>query len=243
MGAPEENTTLIYGLHLRESANDGSDFTNAATDYRVVFLGEDGELHKKDSSGTVTDFAGTGIAATLADNAGDMLVASGADAWTKLATPTVNGQTIQRVSGSPAWALPPGYEFDYAQITSNVTPSNTSEGAADTVVTGNAVTYDGSTIVMIEFFCAAARPDGTAGRSMTITLVDGGTSIGTWCVLNSPASNSNNHGLCLRRRLTPSAASHTYGVEAYVSAGTGLIAAGAGGAGTVVPAYIRQTKA
>ena len=54
MGVPEANTTLIYGVHVRESANDGSDFTNAAADYRILFLGEDGLLHVKDSSGTVT---------------------------------------------------------------------------------------------------------------------------------------------------------------------------------------------
>lgn len=55
MGAPEANTTNIYGIHLRESADDGSDFSNAATDYRVLFLGEDGFLHVKDSAGSVTD--------------------------------------------------------------------------------------------------------------------------------------------------------------------------------------------
>lgn len=55
MGALESNTTLVYGIHLRESANDGSDFSNGATDYRVLFLGEDGKLHVKDSAGTVTD--------------------------------------------------------------------------------------------------------------------------------------------------------------------------------------------
>jgi len=54
MGTLETNTTLIYGVHVRESANDGSDFTNAAADYRILFLGEDGLLHVKDSSGTVT---------------------------------------------------------------------------------------------------------------------------------------------------------------------------------------------
>lgn len=38
---------------MRESANDGSDFTNPDSDYRRVFLGEDGFLKTKDSSGTV----------------------------------------------------------------------------------------------------------------------------------------------------------------------------------------------
>jgi hypothetical protein len=44
-----------YGLTIRESANDGSDFTNPDADYRRLFLGEDGFLHVRDSSGTVTD--------------------------------------------------------------------------------------------------------------------------------------------------------------------------------------------
>jgi hypothetical protein len=66
MGALETNTTLIYGVHVRESANDGSDFSNAAADYRVLFLGEDGALHLKDSSGTVTDIgSGSSTAALL----------------------------------------------------------------------------------------------------------------------------------------------------------------------------------
>jgi len=45
---------LTYGLTIRESATDGSDFTNPVADYRRLFLGEDGLLHVKDSAGTVT---------------------------------------------------------------------------------------------------------------------------------------------------------------------------------------------
>jgi hypothetical protein len=45
----------IYGLKIRESANDGSDFTNPDVDYRVAFLGEDGLWHVKDSAGAVTN--------------------------------------------------------------------------------------------------------------------------------------------------------------------------------------------
>jgi len=45
----------IYGLQIRESANDGSDFSNPAADYRLAFLGEDGLWHVKDSAGTVTN--------------------------------------------------------------------------------------------------------------------------------------------------------------------------------------------
>jgi hypothetical protein len=44
----------LFGMTIRESANDGSDFTNPDADFRRLFLGEDGLLHVKDSAGTVT---------------------------------------------------------------------------------------------------------------------------------------------------------------------------------------------
>jgi len=44
----------LFGMTIRESANDGSDFTNPDADYRRLFLGEDGLLHVKDSAGAVT---------------------------------------------------------------------------------------------------------------------------------------------------------------------------------------------
>lgn len=47
----------LFGMTIRESANDGSDFTNPDADYRRLFLGEDGFLHVKDSAGAVTDVA------------------------------------------------------------------------------------------------------------------------------------------------------------------------------------------
>lgn len=51
---------LFPGIIIRESADDGSDFSNPTADYRRLFLGEDGDLHLKDSSGTVTDIGGGG---------------------------------------------------------------------------------------------------------------------------------------------------------------------------------------
>jgi len=47
--------TNLFGMTIRESATDGSDFTNPDADYRRLFLGEDGLLHVKDSAGTVSD--------------------------------------------------------------------------------------------------------------------------------------------------------------------------------------------
>ena len=84
---------LTYGLTVRESATDGSDFTNPATDYRRLFLGEDGQLHVKDSAGTVTAIGSGAIttkdegstlyaAVTTLDFVGAGVVASGAGATT-----------------------------------------------------------------------------------------------------------------------------------------------------------------
>lgn len=242
----------IFGLTIRESANDGSDFTNPAADYRRLFLGEDGELHTKDSSGTVAGMAGSGIAATLADNAGDMLVASAADTWAKLATPTVNGQALQRVSGSPAWALPPGYEYDYTQITSNASLTATTEGTANTIVTASAVTFDGSTIVLIEWWAPhIVIPADAGGRSVNFWLYEDGSSIGRLGSAAAPGVVSGSGGTIFgggsmpvghKRRMTPASGSRTYSIRGSVSGGTATVAAGAGGAATILPAFIRITK-
>lgn len=48
----------IYALQIRESANDGSDFGTPDVDYRYAFLGEDGQLHVKDSADVVTGIGG-----------------------------------------------------------------------------------------------------------------------------------------------------------------------------------------
>jgi hypothetical protein len=85
MPALEVNTSLIYGVHLRESANDGSDFTNAASDYRVLFLGEDGYLHVKDSAGSVTEPFDAGGAGDDLIPTVEQYVANGTGSGTSLA--------------------------------------------------------------------------------------------------------------------------------------------------------------
>lgn len=57
MGAIEDEK--VYGLKIRESANDGSDFGTPDADYRFFFVGEDGRLHLKDAADVVTDPAGS----------------------------------------------------------------------------------------------------------------------------------------------------------------------------------------
>lgn len=147
------------------------------------------------------------------------------------------------MNGVGNWVTPPGTELDYVEFTSNVSPTATTEGTANTVVTGSSVAYDGSTVVIIEFFSSNSRADtGAANRSMTIWLYEDGSSIGSIGTLNTPAAGNDNKPICCIRRLTPSNGSHTYSIRASVSAGTGVIVGGAGGAGNAAPGFIRITK-
>jgi hypothetical protein len=121
-----------YGLTIRESATDGSDFTNPDADYRRLFLGEDGQLHVKDSAGTVTDIgAGSGAVATDAiwDAAGDLAVGSGANTAAKL-TAGSEDDVLTIVSGVPAWQAPAGGSVPGRQLIAIPVGANTSGGTS-----------------------------------------------------------------------------------------------------------------
>lgn len=134
-------------------------------------------------------------------------------------------------------------ELDYVEFTSNVLPTATTEGAANTVVTGSTISFDGSTTIMIEFFSWGSRPDSSgAGRTLTLYLFEDGVSVGLIGFMNTPAAGFDNKPLHLFRRRTPSAGNHTYSIRASVSTGTGLVGAGVGGSGNAVPGFIRIRK-
>lgn len=94
----------VFGMTVRESANDGSDFTNPDADYRRLFLGEDGILRLKDSAGTVTDIGASGSVATDAiwDAAGDLAVGSGANTAARLAI-GANGTLLGSDGTTASW--------------------------------------------------------------------------------------------------------------------------------------------
>jgi len=231
-------------LLVQEAANDGSDFGNPAADYRRLFLGEDGLLHLKDSAGTVTDIGAATTVATDAiwDAAGDLAVGSGANTAAKLAIGAAN--TVPKSNGTTlAYVLPPGHEFSYVEDTDGLSVTATSEATANTLVTAAEVTFDGSTVVVIEFFVPYSTPaSDAAARSLSYWLYDGASSIGRMAVQVTPAAATDYKSVYAQRRLTPSAAAHTYSIRCSVSAGTGTITSGVGGSGAQVPAFIRITK-
>lgn len=226
MGAIED--AKAYAILIRESANDGSDFTNPGADYRRLFLGEDGLVHLMDSSGTVTDVGGSG-----GDVATDAI-------WT-----TAGKAAIATGTGTATEQWPPGHEFDYAELTTgttNITAS--SEATADTILTGNAVTYSGSDIVMVEaFFPSFDLSENGSTNAVLFALYDGSSSIGSLGTFRMLASAYLRAPVWLARRLTPSAASHTYSIRAFVlGGGTAHVYAGAGGSGNDMPGFIRVVK-
>jgi hypothetical protein len=151
--------------------------------------------------------------------------------------------------GDGTWGAPPaggggavGSQLDYAQITANsAVITVTTEATALAIVTGNSVSYDG-TKVRIEFFASSL----TAAGSAIPTWVVFRDAAGIGQVKNSTITGGTTVGpLSFAVFDTPPAGAHTYSIRAFVaaSANTTTVNAGAGGAGTQVPAYLRVTKA
>lgn len=201
------------------------------------------------ASGTHVYVAASGSVAadTIWDAAGDLVQGTGANTAAKLSAGTA-GMFLKSAGAAAAnlWAYPPGYEFDYVEATSGVSPTATTEDTANTVITANAKAYDGSTIIIVQFYAFSVRPDSTAARQLFIYLYDdtggGAASIGRLALIVSPAAAGDNKPVLVTRRLTPSNATHTYSIRAAVNAGTGNIGAGAGGHAADMPMYIRQIK-
>ncbi len=134
----------------------------------------------------------------------------------------------------------PGLELDYVQITSSVTvtPGNTT-----TCITGNAVTYDGSTRVKIEVYTPDLQIVQSGGEGQ-ISLFEGSTDLGRMCEGYSGSGGEQDWTAYGVRFLTPSAASHTYLIKLKNNgSGNVQMTAGAGGTGTLMPAWYRITIA
>jgi hypothetical protein len=131
-------------------------------------------------------------------------------------------------------------QLAYAEATADVVISAITEATADSIVSAGAVTFDGLTPVVIDFFCATVTS--AADGRIIFVLYDGSSSIGLLGETYRPAGSQNWTPIRLSRRLTPSGAK-TYSVRAYRVNNNQTIKAGAGGVGAYVPAFIRISKA
>ena len=186
-------------------------------------------------SGAVTSvFTRTGAVVAAANDYNYSQIANSANA---VAVTNIAAGTAGQVLGGtgPSYALPPGFEINYTQITANVTVSGTS-GARTTVISPGAITFDGSA-VLVHFF-AQAISSGAADQ-VSVTIDESGSIV---AVLSQTGSPSANEPCSAFLRFTPTAASHTYTISAYRATANGIINAGTGSGGANAPAFVRFTK-
>lgn len=229
---------LLQGTHASRPAATAvpAGTLYACTDHDLIYQ-SDGATW---STWATVGGGGGGDVATdvIWDAAGDIAVGTGANTAAKLALGAA-GKVLRSSGSALAYEYPVGYELDYVQITSNVTISATTEAGSDTVITGSAIAYDGSTRVCIEFF----SPLVDARQFVVVSLWDGSSELGWFGQWEGNNATTMGPPMLCRRFLTPSAATHTYSVRAYRGATAATVFAGAGGTATTLPAYLRITKA
>lgn len=134
-------------------------------------------------------------------------------------------------------------EYTYAQATVGKAVTATVESSADLVVAAPAVTFDGVTPIVVELFTPGGLAPNVAGAVLYCLLYQDGVSLGRMGAILNNAAVTLVTPMLMRRRLTPTAGSHTFSFAAIVSGGTGNVQAGAGGVGAYMPAYIRILRA
>jgi|SRR5262252_9844307 len=135
----------------------------------------------------------------------------------------------------------PGAELAYTQITASVNITGTTEAGATAIISSGAFAVDGSTPILIEFYTQAALTP--AGQSLILWLLGPGGSLGRLAFIPAATGLTEGGPVRVARRLTPAAGNPNYTISGQVSAGTGVVSAGPGGAGNDGPAFIRVIRA
>jgi hypothetical protein len=210
-----------------------------------IYAKADGLMYSKDDAGAETLMSGgAGGAPTTAD----YLVGT---ANGSLSAEIVVGATPGGELGN-TWASPTvddthagGHhqsELDYVQITSAVSLTATTEGTAHTCITGTSQAYEAVPTLIEVSSPHIGTPADAAGRAVIVLLYDGATLLGRIGTFITPVAAETRFAFRGAYRLTPTAATHQYIIKAYVTGGTGSFAAGAGGSGTNLPAFLRITR-
>lgn len=113
MALPTASDNQFPKLILEEVADDGSATPTPAADHRALFLGEDGELHLKDSSGSVSDVTSGGGSQVFphhAEISANLIPVSGQYDTALLATSTAFDTTRYNSAGAlndeAVWRVP-----------------------------------------------------------------------------------------------------------------------------------------
>jgi hypothetical protein len=161
--------------------------------------------------------------------------------WTTPITWTT-GQLVTAAQANAHWRdnmLEVWHEVETVDITSDVSITASTDGTANTVATASAHSFDGSTLVLIEFYCPQTDNNGGASGGGVVVLYDGSSSIGNLGVYQTFPS-SDGPAMHMVRRYTPSNASHTYSIRAYkTDSNNQTLKFGGGGSGNFMPGYLR----
>lgn len=135
-------------------------------------------------------------------------------------------------------------ELAYAQAVAPVTINTTTELTAVVLVTAPSVTLDGATVVDIEFSSVQMGTPAIAAAATLVCLFLDGVSLGRWATVQTGTASASPFSvpLLLRYRMTPAAGAHTFSVRAYCSGSTATAQAGAGGAGALLPMWVRVRR-
>lgn len=125
-------------------------------------------------------------------------------------------------------------ELDYVERTTRLDISATTAAGADTIVSGNAISLDGSTRIKAEVFA----PFISSSQFIQLAVWDGATDLGTLAQSNAIGAVAEGEIY-----LTPAAGTHTFHFKAWRGTGSAAIESGVGGAGTRIPAHMRITRA
>ena len=135
----------------------------------------------------------------------------------------------------------PGLELAYTEFTADVTISATVEASATTIVTAAALDLDGQAID-VEFYCPRLDVADTAD-DVLLTLWDGSTDLGRLAYLISTGADMS-WPVHATRKITPTVGQHTYSIRGWkVAAGAAVAKAGSGGTGSLLPGFIRVSRA
>lgn len=146
-------------------------------------------------------------------------------------------------SGGTSGSNSPGFEVGYDQITSGVNIASTTQATPTTIITCAAHTFDGAAVVATFFSPQVSYPT-VANATIGIDLWEGATNLGEFSFTRTSSATQQFATVMGAFRFTPTAAAHTYLVQAYASSTTGTpnVGGGAGTAGAIMPCFIRFTK-
>jgi len=238
-GSTSDGTKYDNALALVQSTMNGLDHSNFVSNPNIPLtalaqnpLGAPLALTGATAATRYVGATASGAPASGTFSTGDFAIDQTGKVW--VCTAAGSPGSWAQVGGGGANS---GAQIDYAQITADVSITHTTEGTADTVVTGNSITYDG-TKNNVEFWCPNITSNAIAA---VFVLLRDSTVLGQAI---SSAANVINGGFKAEVFDTPTAAAHTYAVKAFQSSvGTLTVKAGAGGSGVLLPPFLRVTKA